>query len=72
MEKERMFHNMFQFDSQYDRRPTAAVKWDALPDLFNVSSQDDVIPMWVADMDFPIAPVIQEAWQQRMQHPIFG
>lgn len=63
---------MSQFDTQYDRRPTASLKWDALPDLFNVSPEEDVIPMWVADMDFPLAPVIVEAWQERMQHPIFG
>ena len=32
----------------------------------------DVIPMWVADMNFPMAPSIQEAVIQRMQHPAFG
>ena len=32
----------------------------------------DVIPMWVADMNFPTAPSIQEAVIQRMQHPAFG
>lgn len=63
---------MFDFDSVLDRRPTATFKWDALPDLFDASKDQDVIPMWIADMDFPVAPVIQQAWQQRMEHPIYG
>ena len=63
---------MFNFDKVYDRRPTSTFKWDALPDLFNVSPEADIIPMWVADMDFAIAPAIQEAWDARMQHPIYG
>lgn len=63
---------MFDFDQLYDRRPTSTFKWDAMPDLFNVSPDEDVIPMWVADMDFAVAPVIQEAWNARMQHPIYG
>ena len=63
---------MFNFDTLYDRRPTASFKWDALPDMFDVSADEDVIPMWVADMDFAVSPAIEEAWQQRMQHPIYG
>ena len=34
--------------------------------------QDDVIPLWVADMDFAVAPPIQEALRKRMEHPVFG
>ena len=32
----------------------------------------DVIPMWVADMNFPIAPPIKQAILDRMEHPTFG
>ena len=32
----------------------------------------DVIPMWVADMNFPVLPTIQEAMIQRAKHPTFG
>ena len=32
----------------------------------------DVIPMWVADMNFPALPTIQEAMIERIQHPTFG
>ena len=41
------------------------MKWDECP-------ADDVIPLWVADMDFAVAPAIQEAVKQRAQHPVFG
>ena len=37
------------FDEVHDRRKTRSVKWDMLQSVFQ---SDDVIPMWVADMDF--------------------
>lgn len=40
------------------------MKWDTLP--------DDVLPMWVADMDFAVAPAIQKAVKERAAHPVFG
>ena len=32
----------------------------------------DVIPMWVADMNFPVAPSVRDAILKRMEHPTFG
>ncbi len=55
----------FQFDEPIDRRGTSCVKWDESPSA-------DVIPMWVADMDFPVAPAIHEAIKKRAEHSIFG
>jgi cystathionine beta-lyase len=55
----------FHFDEPIDRRGTSCVKWDESPSA-------DVIPMWVADMDFPIAPAIHEAVKKRAEHSIFG
>ncbi len=55
---------MFDFDKQIERHNTGCVKWD--------ESEEGVIPMWVADMDFAVAPAIQEAICQRAQHPVFG
>ena len=52
------------FDQVVERRGTNAVKWDTL--------QADVIPMWVADMDFPVAPPIIEAMRRRAEHGVFG
>ena len=55
----------FHFDELIDRRGTSCVKWDESPSA-------DVIPMWVADMDFPVAPAIHEAIKKRAEHSIFG
>ena len=55
----------YDFDELTERRGTGCVKWDENPDK-------DIIPLWVADMDFAVAPAIQEAIRQRAQHPIFG
>ena len=52
------------FDLVINRRGTGSVKWKRYP--------DDVLPMWVADMDFPVAPGIVEAMRRRLDHPIFG
>ncbi len=53
------------FDQLVERRGTAAIKWDR-------PMAGDVIPMWVADMDFRVAPPIIEALQRRAAHGIFG
>ena len=55
----------YNFDERIERRGTGCVKWDE-------SHADDIIPLWVADMDFAVAPAIQEAIQQRAAHPVFG
>ena len=53
----------FDFESVIDRKNTNSVKWD----LF-----DDDMPMWVADMDFKVAPAIQDAIKKRSNHPVYG
>lgn len=55
----------FDFDHTPDRRGTSCVKWDEEP-------YPDVIPLWVADMDFKAAPVIIEALERRVAHGVFG
>ena len=50
----------YNFDESVERRGTNCVKWD------------DIIPMWVADMDFRVAPAIQKALEQRVSHGVFG
>jgi len=55
----------YDFDVVYDRRDTGSIKWDKYPG-------QDVIPLWVADMDFAIAPEIQRALADRLKHPVFG
>ncbi len=59
----------FDFDSVLDRRGTASLKWDAAKRFYGL---DGVIPLWVADMDFPAPPAVVEAVQKRAAHPIYG
>lgn len=60
-----MDNKNFNFDEIIDRRNTHSVKWDQCP-------SDDVIPMWIADMDFKAAPCIMDALKQRLEHGVFG
>ena len=53
----------YDFESVVDRTGTNSLKWDFF---------DDEIPMWVADMDFKVAPAIQDAIKKRANHPIYG
>lgn len=55
----------YNFDELIERRGTNCVKWDESP-------SSEVIPLWVADMDFRVAPAIQKALQQRVEHGVFG
>jgi len=55
----------FNFDQHVERRNTRSVKWDEAP-------SSDVLPLWVADMDFATAPCVQEAVTRRALHPCFG
>ena len=53
----------YNFDQCPDRRGTESVKWDLYP---------GTLPLWVADMDFKVAPEIQAALQKRLAHGVFG
>lgn len=55
----------FDFDNAPSRRGTGSYKWDS-------ATADDVIPLWVADMDFRTAPAIIEALRRRVEHGVFG
>ena len=59
----------YDFDTVCDRRNTGCAKWDGVKRIFG---SEDVIPMWVADMDFPAAEPIVKALQARAQHPFYG
>ena len=56
------------FDIVHDRRNTSSVKYHLSPCAY----PGEVIPMWVADMDFKVAPVIEEALVATARHGIFG
>ncbi len=57
------------FDQEISRENTAAEKWDSRIDHFGAR---DVIPLWVADMDFPVPEAVTQALIKRAQHPIYG
>lgn len=55
----------YNFDSVPSRWNTNSYKYDS-------ATSSDIIPLWVADMDFPTAPVVQRAIEKRASHPIYG
>lgn len=59
----------FDFDRVIDRRGTGAIKIDLLEERFG---RADLLPMWVADMDFLSPPAIAEAIIERVKHGVFG
>ena len=65
----------FDFDQIIERKNTGCVKWDESPAVnpaLDRKTAEDIIPLWVADMDFAVAPAIQEAIRRRALHPVFG
>ena len=59
----------YDFDRIIDRRCTGSVKYDGLEERYG---RTELIPLWVADMDFETPPFIVDALKQRMEHAIFG
>ena len=57
------------FDRVISRQGTGSRKWERLSDIFG---RDDVLPLWVADMDFPVPEKISAGIQERAKHPIYG
>ena len=59
----------FKFDQVVERRNTNCLKWDVADRIFQGK---DLLPMWVADMDFPTAPAIQAELNKRVEQGVFG
>lgn len=59
----------YNFDKIIDRHGTNALKTDALEELYGSS---DLIPLWVADMDFETPHFITNALRERLEHSLFG
>lgn len=59
----------YDFDKIYNRKGSACFKYDAMKIMYG---RNDLLALWVADMDFAVAPKIMEKIQERIQHPIFG
>lgn len=59
----------YDFDTVIERQNTNSVKWDIAEELVG---EKDVLPLWVADMDFQSPPPVIEALRKRVEHGIFG
>ena len=60
---------MYNFEKIIDRSGTWTVKQELLPDYFG---RRDLLPLWVADMDFETPPFIMDALRKRLEHPVLG
>ena len=60
---------MSPFDEKVDRSETYSVKYDSRKEKFG---SDDVLPLWVADMDLPSPECVTNALVKRAQHPVYG
>lgn len=58
----------YSFDQAINRRNTGCIKYDFAPARDN----EDIIPLWVADMDFPVLPEVQEALMETVRQGIYG
>ena len=59
----------YNFDAIIDRHHTSCEKWDFMTKKFG---RDDLLAMWVADMDFTAPPEVAEVLKNRVDHGIFG
>ncbi len=59
----------YNFDEIIDRRGTDCIKWDAVGERWG---RNDLLPLWVADMDFRTPPFVIDALKKRLEHEILG
>ncbi|MCU6711603.1 pyridoxal phosphate-dependent aminotransferase [Paenibacillus sp. J5C_2022] len=59
----------YQFDQLINRKNTRSYKWDQVGPLFG---DKDILPLWVADMDFPSPPAVQEVLRKRVELQAYG
>lgn len=59
----------YDFDNIIDRSGSGDLKHEVLKERYG---RDDILPLWVADMDFETPDFILDAMRKRMEHPIFG
>ena len=60
---------VYDFETIIDRTSKNSVKWTLMK---RITGLDDLIPLWVADMDFTAPPEVVEALKERAAHPIYG
>lgn len=60
---------MYDFDTPVNRKNTDCSKWDNMSSMF---TQKDLLPLWIADMDFKVCDEITQAIVRRAEHGVFG
>ena len=60
------------FNEIYERRNSNSLKWDMMSRVYNLEDTSTILPMWVADMDFPAPQIVADALAERLKHPIYG
>lgn len=60
------------FDQTIKRRCTNSVKWDAMENVYGLQDVSDILPMWVADMDFAAPVAVSKALQEHAEKTVFG
>lgn len=60
------------FDQTLNRRCTNSVKWDAMEKIYGLSDTTEILPMWIADMDFAPPSAVAAALQKHAKEAIFG
>lgn len=63
---------MREFEQVIDRKNTRSVKWGNISAVYGLEDASDVLPMWIADMDFKAPEPVIEAMRERLDHGIFG
>lgn len=60
------------FDAYLERRNTRSIKWDGCNEKFGVDPAVEMLPMWIADMDFPAPTEVVDAVVERAKHGAYG
>lgn len=60
---------MYDFDERVNRKGTGCLKWDYVDKVYK---GNDLLPMWIADMDFRVAPAIADRMRQQIDSSAFG
>ena len=60
------------FDTYVERRGSRSIKWDGCNAKFGVDPSVEMLPMWIADMDFPAPAEVVEATVERAKHGVYG
>ncbi len=63
---------MSEFEKVINRKDTRSIKWDFIGETYGIEETDDILPMWIADMDFRAPEVVIEAMREQLDHGVFG